>query len=250
MISCLIPPLLSGPGSQLAIAEGHVTAASALVGLAAAGVIWMIGSGLTKRALADTASNFEALVVSGAVALALVIGLGLILHGIGHLNATGWLVSIGVLAILTFPYLGGSIALFTGILCRRPHMNGRDALMLASAVVLSVVAIQEARNGAFSHREFAFTELWLLRDGDKASDQFVLGFTNHERVTAMYGLDILVDGRLVNVWDGIEVEPGKSWITALSLPGAARPSRRVEGLLYKNGDRETAYRRVWVESGA
>lgn len=240
--------MLGSPASpRMLITEGEpVAGVSALVTLLAAVLVWRIGHALAKRVMGDGVNGLEVVVVSGALTLACLIALGLVLHSLEGLHAGGWLLSIGALGLIATLSLGWNPGSLVQSMSQWPVLSRGNALLLAAAACLALLAIQQARYGALAHREFDFTEFWLLRD-DQSGSQFVLGLANHERETVSYSVDILLDDRLAGVWTGIEVESGSSWITALIIPASLGSSQRIEGLLYRNGDRETVYRRVWVD---
>jgi hypothetical protein len=139
---------------------------------------WLgVGHWVTVTAVGRVSNKFEIAVLTGATAIAVVILQGLVLNAVGCLSTSGWVVSTALIGLLVFAQVRSSDV---GVSWPRlPRIDRRQAGAFAASILLVVVAVIVARAGVDQHRQFKFTEFWLLPAG--TNQQFILGVANREQ---------------------------------------------------------------------
>jgi hypothetical protein len=211
-------------------------------------VLWLPGSALVGLA-ARGLRGIEAWVLSVGLSLALAVICGLALNAIGALDQRGWALSLagisaGAAALARPPAATAGTARAGGL-----RWRSLDAAMFGLAALLAVAAAAEARRAATAPGQFTYTEFWLVPEAAGEGSAMTIGIRNVERVAATYEVDILEDGRLVGRWPPLDLAPGATFTASLGR-SRATPRRRVEARLYRDGNRETIYRRAWSAGAA
>lgn len=206
-------------------------------------VLWLPGSALVGLA-ARGMRGAEAWVLSVALSLALAAICGVALNAIGALDARGWAlalagITVGAAALAWRPASASRIDRPGGL-----RWRGLDVTMFGLAALLAVAAATEARRAAMAPAQFPYTEFWLVPEAAGDSSAMTIGIRNVEQVAATYEVDILEDGRLVGRWPPLDLAPGATVTTAIGR-SRAPAGRRLEARLYRDGNRQTIYRRAW-----
>jgi len=132
---------------------------------------------------------------------------------------------------------GLAIQTYIGLTIRQGAMISLALLIIAGATIVN-------RAGALQlQREARFTQLWMVRDNDAEKHVVHLGIRNLEGEQTKYRLQLVAQGRVVQEWPSIEIQPGESWKILQDLPAdLKRGGIRAE--LYRPQDWREPYR--WV----
>jgi uncharacterized membrane protein len=124
----------------------------------------------------------------------------------------------------------------------------RQALSLATAVLIAGFALAISVMGAKEQHVSNFTQLWIT-PANKAGEELVrIGISNQEQLTRNYRLQVTAQDNVVRVWPVIELAPGQKWEDTASLPPTGVLGT-VEAELYLADDLATAYRTVALWRG-
>jgi uncharacterized membrane protein len=207
---------------------------------------------LLLRALAPQRSfDFESLVLTVGLSLAATIVTALALHMFHALTSAGWMVAFGALFLAaSAPRLLPRTRRVETAAASPPALRrSRAALAIVSftcVVGLVTVAVALAHQGAVSHRQFAYTELWVLRS---ETGGVTIGVKNEERQSVDYELEVLVNGSVFARWPSYVVEKDEQRLEHLAIPIDDVSIRRVEARLYRTDGDLTLYRRAWLSKG-
>lgn len=170
---------------------------------------------------------------------------GMLLNVTGHLDARGWIFTLGLLTILAWglTMLRPSARPVSTTFWMRP---GRRFVIFSASALLAVEAVSLARPAALERKPFHFTELWMVPRQAWTNDMMTIGVSNSEDASSIYGLDIVYDGALIGRMPNFELEPSVSRTFDFSIPQKSSAPARLEAWLYKGGDRGNIYRKVWV----
>lgn len=184
------------------------------------------------------------------LSIAFVVLGGLVLNALAAYSAAGWLV-----------YLTGvsGLGLMMAVLRRniRPPTRwafaaiptGRAALAgLAGFAVMAVgtlAALALARAGVSDHRPFAYTGFWLVQRPSDPEGPAWLGIANSEKQTATYAVDLMGGGEVIGRMTGITLRDGENYVVPVPMTSLAAGDR-LEAWLFREPDRSTLYRRVWL----
>lgn len=259
---------LSSPPLPLAL---RATAALALVG-------YLPGSCLFQALVSrQRTPPTERLAVSVTLSLAATILVGLGLNFERHLDRSGWVVALAALACVA-----GCVAALRYRpveASATPSVAAPWRLRVAScavALVAAGIAIGIARQGALTQVQYAYSDFWMVPDDGLHPSSAEVGVRNAEGRPTHYQIDIVSRGTMSDQFAPFTLAPGEARTVRVALPSVAfadeRPSTRdvdpvdetevaaeklrikrlgdpklrVEARLYKDGNRGTAYRRVWV----
>ena len=217
-------------------------------------VLFLPGYALTAALFTPgSLGRAERLVLSMGLSISLTALSGLVLNWTPWgLQAGTWILWLGGLTVIAS--LVGMLRLQRQkeqiIASPNPSRSGRfggkstfnlyQSGMLAMAVVIVVIALVVARNGA-EQTSSAFTQLWILPT-DQANSVRV-GIVNDEQTTVQYHLQLQVKGVMVNDWPSIQLNSGQKWENLIGLVGGAGPGD-VQALLYRLDAPTQVYRRV------
>lgn len=237
-----------------ALAPWPETLAALRVPCALALVLYLPGACVLAAAFPGRRADAEIRVLSVALSLALAVLAGLCLNLVGALTARGWALALGGLSLAT-----GAASVLTRRLAPDaaapptavcPAIRGRAGraaaalALLALALLLGVAAVLLARSGALAHREYRYTEFWLVPQAGGPA-LATLGLHNGEQAPATYEVDIVIARDVVARWPAIALAPGETRTVAFAAPPGGA-GHRVEAWLYKDGDRDLVYRKVWM----
>lgn len=257
---------------------------SPLLNLAAAAplLFYLPGWAVLRAVDAEPDGWFEKTVLTVTLSMAIVIIAGLALHPTDSITRSGWLVALGAIIL---------VACMVSLARRRPSASLRPVevsqarplwpsyrpwhvAIMAAAVVVTAAAVALSIVTAFRHREFYYTQTWIVpKQG--APGQVVLGLRNEEGRDESYAIELLVDHHLVQTWSEVSLKPGEIWTTTFEwagygvYPRAVPPLRdstigqgapratiservglganpQVEALVYRSSSRSVIYRHVWT----
>ncbi|MBK9745752.1 MAG: hypothetical protein IPO91_03140 [Chloroflexi bacterium] len=178
-----------------------------------------------------------ALTIGIFVAVTLVIGI-ILNYTSGGISRPLWMIGYGLYTLISSLVALGA----------RGHYGTTPITLKYSRAVLLVllagvfgISYWMARIGLETYPHTGFTEFWMLRDENNAPDGVLLGLTSGEIEPVSYRLETRSDGHLIEAWPDLELAPGETWQTTLTLPETAVDP--VIGLLYRVGESEP-YRRV------
>jgi uncharacterized membrane protein len=202
-----------------------------------------------RGALRKKAMNFEFLILAIGMSVALTIVLGLVLHGLNALNSGGWGAAISaLLAVAIWRWLFAKDASRKEERLSPFAVAGNRRLAACSGVAAALFAgsIALAHYGADNHRQFAYSELWMVPSEGADSNTISVGVRNDEQKATNYDLEVLVDNKVFVRWPEFRLENDEQWTRELPIPLAIRHSRHVEARLYNRDQPLRIYRRVWL----
>jgi hypothetical protein len=175
---------------------------------------------------------------------------GIWLHRAGTLDRAGWVKALVVVSLwLAVPL--GVIRLVNwaegaaASVRRRggPRLGALHVACLACAAVLAFSALLSARDGALAHKQFSYTQFWMLPARDDPA-AITIGVSNREKERVSYSLDLMVDGNLLNHVEGIRLEDGGLWTQDFSLSLDPDARGTVEAWLFRSDQPDLIYRRA------
>ncbi len=179
------------------------------------------------------------------LSLAACIFLSMVLNLTGNLNAQGWVFALGLLTILAW-----------GLNILRPATRpvsakqwarpGRRFVIFSASALLAIEAVLLARPAALERMPFHFTELWMVPKQAWTNNIVTIGVSNSEETASIYSIDLVLDGALIAKMPNFELAPSISQTFDFSVPKKTDAPARLEAWLYKDGNRENIYRKVWV----
>ncbi|MGX5844811.1 hypothetical protein ACWGTI_29335 [Mesorhizobium sp. ArgA1] len=107
------------------------------------------------------------------------------------------------------------------------------ALMLAVLVATGAYALAVRDEAA--HREFKYTEFWLLPSASGAPGRITVGIRSAETQAQRFDLEITLDGQPLAVFRSVAVAPGDTWAREIPVPALAT-RQRAEARLYRPED--------------
>lgn len=234
--------------STLAALAGDLRAAAAIVlVLVLPGMLvfaWMAA----RRGL-----GFEWIISGLATSMAIVIVLGLVLNRLSDgLVPKEWWLNLSLVCVVTAP-LGLAAGLRMSRSAPRPPVS-RASLARAAVVALSAViavgAIWLARSGAEAHREYAYTNLWILPQDGPNSSSALLGIENKEQAGRVYKLELMANGAVIGLLPDLRLEPDERLVQTVSVPRQAGGETMIEARLFREEQPDLVYRRVWLRLAA
>ncbi|HEX8417477.1 MAG TPA: hypothetical protein VF641_07715, partial [Methylobacterium sp.] len=209
-------------------------------------VLLLPGLAVMKAASLDGRARLESLALATGLSMALAVVAGLLLHLLDRLTPAGWVVSLGGLTLAACAIIVTAARSTEGPASDgRLRLGRRQGLMVLGSVLLVVAAVALARNGALAHRQYTYTEFWMVPT-DSTTRLVTIGIRNAELVPTAYDVDVLADDAIVGRWPSILVPVGETRSSAMTLATTAKAPRRIEARLYRTADRGRVYRKVWV----
>jgi uncharacterized membrane protein len=193
--------------------------------------------------------DFECLILSIGMSLAATIAFGLILHSLNAMNSVGWgvVVTLVVLgALLSTSPRGRAQNLSSFFLWSARGFNGASIACFGIVAVLVTGEIALASYGSANHRQFAYTELWMVPFDGRSNERVTIGVRNKEQKRSSYDLEVLVDDKLLVRWSQFDLSEDEEWIKQLPIPMVLKFGQRVEARLYNRDVPLRLYRRVWL----
>lgn len=215
-------------------------------------IFYLPGRTVLSAAFRGQVRGLSAAVFAVGLSLAVSIFCGFSLHFVGALTPDGWMIA---LSLATFAACGA--AHWTGRNSPFPAdaSNGPPALppiaaaAIGCAALMSVAAIVLASKQAISDPEFPYTQMWMVPYAGSPGT-FTLGVKNAERGASVYDLEVMLDGRVVLMRRSISLQAGEIWTSELSLPMGHGGPHMAEARLFRDGNDQVVYRRVWRRTGA
>ena len=193
----------------------------------------------------------EQLSISLGLSLAITILLGLVLYWAGiSLQTVTWAAALAVTTLVACGIAWRRRQLAEGeISAPRLSINlgPRDIVLLGLAVALGGVAIGIARLPTPSNDVSGYTSLWMVPTSAENTGNYQLGITNNEFATMLYHLQVTIDGRVVQDWPELQLAPGKTWTSPITLERGQAGAGSVEAALYRLDNPTVVYRQVRLQ---
>ena len=245
--------LVAAAAAVAAIAVALIGGVTALRTLLAVPLIFFLpGHAVLSAVFPGEPKGLPRFVFAAGLSLAFVVLGGLALNVIAALTPLSWLTSLVV--IVAAGYL---IAYIRGMPSARPslwRLPVTSKLPLksvalysgaAAAVVLAlVITTAESRR---LHQQTDFTEFWITPDRTAEIGTVKVGMKNVEDRLMSYDIELMLNDQMIGAWRNIALQKNESWSKTIDLPGPSR-RQRLEAWLFKSGDHQNVYRRVWLAS--
>lgn len=170
---------------------------------------------------------------------------GLLLHVVGHLDARGWVYAVG-LTTIAVRWLNVVLQLARPVPAIPWAWPGRRFGAFAASMVLATSAVLMARPVALETEAISIHRALDGAQGNWTNNVVTVGVRNSEEAKTLYSLDLVLGGTLIGKMPTFELAPSSSQTFEFSVPTKTRPAARLEAWLYKDGDRGTIYRKVWM----
>ncbi|CAG0927117.1 hypothetical protein TFLX_00362 [Thermoflexales bacterium] len=121
--------------------------------------------------------------------------------------------------------------------------NVREGVLLGLALFVTGAALQLARVPTPNPNVSGYTLLWMV-PAENGSNQLRVGVDSKEFDITRYNVQLFDNGRLLERWPDLELEPGGSWQTAIELAATPAVTSTIEARLYRSDAPEQVYRRV------
>lgn len=209
--------------------------------------------------------NFEFWFLSLAMSFAILPLIGLVLHPFNALTLQGWIAATSLLCLVAWFYLLRQPDARTASaihdldveeandersLLRSPKglLNVGRIVRFGSVALAIVMAIGIARYGAFNHRQFAYTELWMLPSQRNNFQRLTIGVTNQEKQPLSYDLELSLNGKLIQRRSNLIVRNGGTWIEEATAPiDKTGTEQIVEAKLYRTDQPSLLYRHTLLK---
>jgi uncharacterized membrane protein len=249
-------------GRRACFAIGAIAIAAMLIALSPFGVrlrlvvvtplvLYLPGRAILNALLPAPRQNLESTVMAVGLSLAITIGSGLVLNQIGCMTSAGWALALGAVTLAACiigawfrPVLRPRMATTRPF---RPQINRVQWAAFAGAALIAAAAVATARLGALGHREYAYTEFWMVpHDADQ--NVVTLGIKNAEKTPTSYDVGLVADGASIGRWPAIQLQAGESWTDDVDLRAAFQRGHQIQAWLYKSDDPGNVYRKVWLSN--
>jgi uncharacterized membrane protein len=135
----------------------------------------------------------------------------------------------------------------------------QQVVLLGLAVMILCGAVVISLNGAAQQPFRSFTQFWMVPAGALSPKEAVrqgkdvvrIGMLDMEPTDMSYRIDVRVNGKEVQTWQSIRLNPGDVWERLLVLPQTGHSdTAKVEALLYRLDAPKKAYRYVelWLRT--
>lgn len=202
--------------------------------------------------------SFETAVQTIGLSIAAIIIMGLLLHPLGGITQTGWrlaLAAVCLFAALSESWRAPAAAEETPAASEQtapaamaswsPFDRMRIAVTLGLVTVLAGSAVILARSGASAHRQFSYTELWMLPSRSGIPNRVTVGVRNQEKRPVVYDLELTLNDKIVNRHSAVALADGEQKIEEFATPvDGSTPRQHIEMRLYLNGSDPVLYRHV------
>ena len=215
-------------------------------------VLFVPGYSVVAWLLPDIGSE-KTLLLSLGISLSLSALGGILLNltpwGLNVLSWSLWLCAISLIGIM-FAWLqrrSDAQNFDVGL----PHLHWENIVIfgLAGFILLGAVLISRVSS---RRAETTFTQLWaipsVLTENRDDLYSIQIGVRNEEQKLDVYSLYAEVDGRRLDEWDEIRLEPGHEWITTIKLYDI--PVESIQIYLYRVDDMKSVYRWLRVSPDA
>lgn len=115
-------------------------------------------------------------------------------------------------------------------------------VMFGLAILVAIGAVRMAYLEASQQESSRFTQLWLL--STERADTIQVGIHSNEAGVEKYRLEVEAEKQIVFEASSIELEPGASWETTVTLPAELVEVSPVEARIYWLDGPDKTYRQV------
>ena len=130
----------------------------------------------------------------------------------------------------------------------RFRLSWREGVLLVLALLVSGAALQLATLPMSNPSVRGYTMLWMVPAGD-GTNQVRVGVDSQEFTPTSYNLQVLSNGRLLQQWTDVAVEPGNTWQTSIGITTTAPLTDTIEARLYRSDQPNQVYRDVSLVRG-
>ncbi len=190
--------------------------------------------------------SFEFVVLSVGMSIVATIVFALVLHAFNAVTAVGWGAALSILALVAL--LRSFLVASDWALPRRLAFEWSGAVVVGFVlvVVLLTGGIALARYGAVTHRQFTYTDLWLVPSAGDGDERVTVGVRNKEQTSSGYDLEVLVNGSLLMRWSDLYLADNDEWVQQVPISAPVEPGQRIEARLYNHAVPFKVYRDVWL----
>ena len=213
-------------------------------------VVLLPGLAIVRLLMRD-GSLAATLPLASGLSLAITVLVGLLLDLAGAMSTVAWAFTLGGVAMLACglrALMGSAPPPQVAARKRSAARASGQAVLFALSAVVALAAIGLARQGALAQREYAFTEFWMAPRQPLEQNVVAIGVRNAEKARTAYKVVMVADDAMLGRWPDIELDPGATWTTQISLNAQLRHSRRVEAWLYRAERPDEVYRKVWLSA--
>ena len=198
-------------------------------------VLLVSGHAMLRALGIRTNSVSEHLTFAVGASLAVAIVGGFALNAIDFLTPLGWAIWLFTIAI--------GAALVADRRTDTPDLptwpapirgNLRQGTAIALAVLLATGGYALAIRDEATHRQFRYTEFWMLPSIDNPG-RLTVGVRSAETQTQRFDVDITIDGRPFAVFRSLILAPGETWTRQIPVPISA-DSQKAQARLYRPDD--------------
>jgi uncharacterized membrane protein len=214
-------------------------------------VLYLPGYAILRAAFRGPGAGLAKMVFAAGLSIVVAIFCGFVLHLLDGLNPEGWALALGT---VTLTACGAAHARNrpASVSKRRPPprrapLGAGQAAMMFCAALIAIGTVALSRQWAVAHRQFAYTEFWMVPHV-AGGGAFTIGVRNAERTPSSYDLELLLDDRTVAVRRSIQLGVGETWRADFSLPMEQDAAHAAEARLFRSGDNQLVYRRVWLKT--
>lgn len=238
-------------------------------------VLYLPGRCWLAAVFPGNAIDGETRALSAALSLALVILIGVGLARVMPLGPQVWLAVLPTMCVAACGLAairGRGTRTFEPV-APRPPLGAWHICSLLAAIGVASLAYMEASRGALNQHPDLYTDFWVVPEAGQAPTVATAGVKNQEGRDAVYAIDVVARGAVVERREAFRLHPGETRVIRVALPrvaftpaGTQPPTdgrggsqanglrtlddvlgaNRVELRLFKGGNRNTAYRRVWI----
>lgn len=200
-------------------------------------MVFLVPGHTVLRAIGVKTTSFaQHFVYAVGASLAACIAGGFALNAAGVLTPLGW--------ALWFWAVTAAAALVAAVRRDTPDLPAWPAparvRLWQGAVLMLAVLIA---NGAYAlavrdeavHREFKYTEFWLLPSAGGESRRITVGIRSAEAEPQQFDVEITLDGQPFAVFRSVAVVPGDTWTREIPVPALAT-RQMAEARLYRPAD--------------
>lgn len=173
-----------------------------------------------------------------AVGASLVAGIagGFALNALGSLTPLGWAVWFwAVTAVAALMAAGRGDAPDLPAWPAPARIKLWHAAALALAVLVATGAYALAIRDEAAHRQFRYTEFWMLPSANGEAGRLTVGVRSAETQAQRFDLEITLDGRPFAVFRLLTIPPGDTWAREIPVP-VLGTRQKAEARLYRPED--------------
>jgi uncharacterized membrane protein len=211
-------------------------------------VLYLPGHAILSAIFPHNPISVERTAFAAGLSMTVTIMCGMVLHCVSAMTSIGWAASLDgiTIAACVIAHLRSPSTTAVPRNWSRCRIGGWQFATVGSALLLTLAAVDLARQGALAHREYSFTEFWMVPATADNPNLLTIGLESFEKAPASYDIEVTIDGVVFDLWRSIALTPGERWTADLSIDLSASPPKRIQAWLYKDG-RGGVYRKVWFD---